>query len=226
LFELLSLCAVDRSKPEQPQRQVSRYLLDHLEHMRGLMRNLVAFEAELWHEGPLRLDTTVYLGVHMRPQTGQQSVLDSALQDLGALNERNDTPRTEQSFDPHRLQVSYGQHGISVATIPDFYKVSNSAMASYLQYQTEWFADGARMRGSNKMPVHGSGEMERLVYGDGQLFPGTNLPKLLTRRAFAPTGNGYQQASQNGQAATANVRAGGAGNGYNGGGFGGGFGNP
>jgi hypothetical protein len=225
LFELLSLCAVDRSKPEQPQRQVSRYLLEHLEHMRGLMRNLVAFEAELWHEGPLRLDTTVYLGVHMRPQTGQHSVLDSALQDLGALNERNDTPRTEQSFDPHRLQVSYGQHGISVATIPDFYKVSNSAMAAYLQHQSEWFGDGARLRGTNKMPVHACGELERLVYGDGQLFPGTNLPKLLTRRAFAPLSNGHQvgQAGQAGQA-PANARTAGGGNGYNGGGYGGGYG--
>jgi hypothetical protein len=197
LFELLSICAVDRSKPEPAQRQVSRYLQEHLDHIRGLMRNLIAFEAELWHDGPLRLDTTLYLGMHVRRQTGQQSILDAALSDLGALNERNDTPRTEHSFDPHRLQVSYGQHGISIATIPDFYKESNSAMGAYLQHQAEWFGDGGRGRGANKMPVLTNGELERLVNGSGQIFPSANLPRLVMRRSLTQNiPNGYYPAGQ------------------------------
>lgn len=87
--------------------------------------------------------------------------------------------------DLHRLQVAYGQHGISLATIPEFDRDSNSAMAEYIRHQGEWYGNEQNAflpdpsqhdYGRNKMPVHSSGEMERLVCDPFALGYQSNQP--------------------------------------------------
>jgi hypothetical protein len=109
----------------------------------------------------------------------------------------------DNSTDPHRLDVSYGQHGISLATIPDFYREGNSAMSEYLRHQHAWYGSrdaifpqpAPRSYGANKMPVHSSGEMERVVcaqhaleYDGGEYAPtyGTNLVGRVIRESTRP----------------------------------------
>jgi hypothetical protein len=197
LFHLLKIGAgLDRTAT------VSHYLLEHLSHIRGLMRSLVAFQETLWHEGPDRLAITVFLGMCWEEGAHQQQDLRQAVNMLGSLTSNNQTPQIEKTEDPHRLQVSYGQHGISLATVPEFFRDTNSAMAEYLRHQGEWYGDQLpailpqpfpSSYGRNKMPVHNSGEMERLVcdpdalnYHAGQPHAskyGTNLIGRVIREA-------------------------------------------
>lgn len=158
LFDLLDKAAPSTQRGQSRPRQISGYLLEHLRHMRGLMSGLIAFEAELWHEGLSTLDMSVYLGVHWR-DGAQKALLDQVLDDLGPLTDRGQAPMTDPAIDPHRLQVSYGQHAISISTIRDFYLDRNSAMEEYRMHQEEWKKTG----GKGSMPVHSSGEAEKLV---------------------------------------------------------------
>ena len=161
LFELLGCAAPPNHKGLPRATQTSNYILEHLQHIRGLMASLVAFEAELWHEGPTTLDTSIYLGVHFRDGY-QRSILDEALTNLGPLTSHGQGPMVaDETFDPHRLQAVYGQHAISLSTIRDFYLNQNSAMEAYLYHQQKW--EGTTNRSSGLMPTHSSGEAQWLV---------------------------------------------------------------
>lgn len=158
LFEML-----DKTVPPPPtgisrRQHISNYLLEHLQHVKGLMRTLIAFEAELSPQGASTLDTSVYLGIHWR-DGAQKAIIDQALHDLGSVTNRNQGPMAYPAIDPHRLQVAYGQHAFSLSMVRDFYLDQSSAMADYLHHQENW----ARSDGKGSMPVHSSGEMERLV---------------------------------------------------------------
>jgi hypothetical protein len=195
LFELLDKAAPPPQKGQSRARQISGYLLEHLRHMRGLMAGLIAFEAELWHEGLASLDTSVYLGIHWRDGS-QKAILDQTLDDLGPLTERGQTPMIDPAIDPHRLQVAYGQHAISLTTVKDFYLEQNSSMEAYLFHQSEWDTSY-----SGGMPVHSSGEAERLVTQKDALKYGIPLFKRVTRQPFShsqpaapggsPSGDGH-----------------------------------
>ncbi len=195
LFELLDKAAPPPQKGQSRARQISGYLLEHLRHMRGLMAGLIAFEAELWHEGLASLDTSVYLGIHWRDGS-QKAILDQTLDDLGPLTERGQTPMIDPAIDPHRLQVAYGQHAISLTTVKDFYLEQNSSMEAYLSHQKEW-EDSY----SGGMPVHSSGKAERLVTQKDALKYGEELFKRVTRQPFShsqtaapggsPSGDGH-----------------------------------
>ncbi len=157
LFELLDKAAPPSAKGQSRSQQISDYLLEHLKHIRGLMSSMIAFEAELWPEGLARLDTSVYLGLHVRGS--QQSILKQTLTNLGPVTKRGQTPMIEPAIDPHRIQVVYGQHAISLSTIRDFYRKQNSAMEAYSLHQSAW----KNPKGAAPMPVHSSGEAQRLV---------------------------------------------------------------
>lgn len=203
IFDLLE--TGDEATGPNGRMQIVTLLLEHLRHIRGLMRSLVGFEETLWHNGPSQLTTSVALAMNWDVNRSfQKVILDRAVRDLGPLTDRNQTPTQDNTTDPHRLDISYGQHGISLATIPDFYRVGNSAMSEYLRHQHAWY--GSRNAifpepappsyGANKMPVHSSGEMEKLVcaqhalaYPDDQEHApsyGTNLVGRVIRES-APT---------------------------------------
>lgn len=189
LFDLLSVAAPQSRVDQTRNEQISGYFLEHLQHIRGLMSGLVAFEAELWQDGPSALDSSVYLGIHWF-DGGQEEMLDQTLNSLGPITRQGLGPLVNNSLDPHRLQVSYGQHAISLSTIRDFYLEQNSAMEYYREYQRIW----TNSQGKGLMPVHSSGEVERLVTESNALGYNTALSELVLRR---PT-TSRKTASQNG----------------------------
>ena len=158
LFDLLDKAAPPPQKGVARSKQIGGYLLEHLKHIRGLMSGLVAFEAELWHEGSSMLDTSIYLGINLR-DGNQRAIFEMALDDLGSITGHGQAPFVDSDIDPHRLEVSYGQHAISLSTVRDFYLDRNSAMEEYLMHQEEWL----KSNGRGVMPVHTSGEAELLV---------------------------------------------------------------
>ncbi len=164
LFDLLGV-----GSQNDPRADVTSYLLQHLQNIRRLMEGLIAFEETLWEGGATRLDTTVYLSMRWEKDGVGERMIKTACKQLGPLTQRNQTPTIANMRDPHRLQVSYGQHGISLASVPDFYRDRNSAMAAYLRHQGEWFGyrgpepilkmPAPPSYAANKMPAHASGEI-------------------------------------------------------------------
>ena len=162
LFELLDKAAPPSPKGQPRNKQLSDFLMEHLHYVRDLLGSLIAFEPELWSRGSVTLDTSIYLGMHLRDESQQRSILDIAIANLGPLTSRGQSPRIETAIDPHRLQLVYGQHAISLNTVRDFYLDQNSSMAAYLYHQKQWDDDG----GSNvygHMPVHSCSEVQWLV---------------------------------------------------------------
>lgn len=179
LFDLLERGAGSNRAP------LSDYLLEHLRSLQGLMEGLIAFEANLWDGGGERMDRTLYLGVRWEEtKSYQKAALDRAIRELGPMTSQNLTPAPANMIDPHRLQISYGQHGISLATIPDYYLDNNSSMQCYLHHQADWFGSDTPIPsmpapsayGTNKMPVHASGEMEELICDCSALGYSAHLP--------------------------------------------------
>lgn len=163
------------------------------------MAPLIDFEAELWPDGPSTLDSSVYMGIHWH-DGAQEIILNQALNSLGTITSQGLLPLLNNSLDPHRLQISYGQHAISLNTIRDFYLEQNSAMEYYREYQNKW----ANSQGKGLMPVHSSGEVERLILDPAALGYNEPLVELIIRRTTTPRGG----ASSNGQHANAGPNAG------------------
>lgn len=161
LFDLLDRCCV--LPGERSDSKVEDILLGHLQHISGLAREMVAFEAQLSHEGGGMLSTSLYLGMSWR--TGaQRATLDRARSRLGAIAKEGASPMVASAIDPHRLQLAYGQHAISIGTIPDFYLENNSGTGEFLRHETAWYdPTGQHPYGQSRAPVFSSGEMERLV---------------------------------------------------------------
>jgi Tubulin like/TIR domain len=182
VFELLDKATTSSLSEQERANQISRYLLEHLEHMRSLMTSSIGFEAELWQQGPsVTLDTSIYLGICWQ-NTSERKLLERVLDNLGSLTNRGQSPIYNSAIDPHRLQLSYGQHGISLSTIRDFYLEQNSAMEAYLDHQQKW----EKTNGKGSPPVHSSGEAQRLVWEPGTLGYDAPLPELVMRRPFRP----------------------------------------
>jgi hypothetical protein len=172
-FELIRDCCLDPG--ERWETKVESVLYAHLHHIGGLVRKLVEYEGQLWTEGTGNLHTSFFLGMSWRNGT-QQRLLERAVQKLGAVGREGISPFMASAIDPHRLQVVYGQHGISLGTLPDFYQEANSSMGEFILHQEAWAGDpphqhaqiaamGRPIRpyGASKAPVFSSGEMERLV---------------------------------------------------------------
>lgn len=185
LVELLSKAAPLPRQGQTRAEQVSGYLLEHLEHVRGLIRSLVAFEAELWAEGLSALDTSLYLGIHWRDGGNQEELLARTLDKMGPLTKRGQTATVQVSYDPHRLDITYSQHALSLNTVRDFYLEENSSMEYYQQYQRAW----EETKGTGLMPVHSSGKVQELVR-DGWLWP---EDKKLPRNKGQKTALGYEE---------------------------------
>lgn len=177
LFEIL-----DKALPAAPngvsrQAHVGRYLLEHLRHIKGMLRVPISFEASLWDAGPANLGTSIYLGVHLR-NGQQQALLHDVLEEINYLACDGHTVTVAPSLDAHRLQVVLGQHAISLSTVREFYSEQNSSVEVFTRYQREWKKSG----GMGLMPVHSSGEAQRLVWDEQALGFGQPLPQCLIRQ--------------------------------------------
>lgn len=182
LFELLDKAAPPIQKGQPRSKQISSYLLEHLQHIRGLMSTLVAFEAQLWSKGSTTLDTSIYLGIHWNDGY-ERGILDQALDNLGPVTTRSQGATIESDIDPHRLQVVYSQHAISLSTVRDFYLDKNSSMEEYLDHQKKW-ENSRGMLGL--MPVHSSSEAQWLVREGNVLGSPTPLYQRVIRKPFEP----------------------------------------
>ncbi len=177
LFGLLEigLGARDRQRMES-------ILIVHVQRMRQLINEQIVHEESLSERAPEGLDQTLYLGINMQDGTTDAHILNDALRRLGSLTRRPLSPRVEHLDDPHRLQVLYGLHGISLSHISALSRTQTGMMAEYLRHQGQWMGSGYSMHdaarrpwgtypqdpdwthyGQNQMPVHASGEMEQLV---------------------------------------------------------------
>ncbi|HEX8732698.1 MAG TPA: tubulin-like doman-containing protein [Ktedonobacterales bacterium] len=194
LFELLERCCVQQG--ERADHKVEEILLGHLQHISGLARDMVAFEAQLWNEGGGMLSTSLYLGMSWR--TGaQRRILDHARSRITAFAKEGASPMLESAIDPHRIQLVYGQHAISIGTIPDFYQENNSGMGEFMRHQMAWYDPASgRPYGQSRAPVFSSGEMERLIMdptalGDRAALgqPMRTLPERIMRRPQQGAGN-------------------------------------
>jgi hypothetical protein len=109
------------------------------------------------------LNTSLYLGMSWR--TGaERDALERARSRLGAIAKEGASPMVASAIDPHRMQLVYGQHAISVGTIPDFYLENNSGSGEFMRHEQAWYdPTGAHPYGQSRAPVFSSGEMERLV---------------------------------------------------------------
>ncbi len=192
LFDLLELCCVQPG--ERPESKVEDIFFAHLQHISGLAREMVAFEAQLWAEGSSQLSTSLYMGASWN--TGaQRRILDRARNRLGSIAREGSSPLLASGIDPHRLQLVYGQHGISLGTIPDIYLDANSMMGEFRLHQGQW---DPRARGGtyglSKAPVFTSGEMEKLVMQPGAIEDaassrgGRALPERLIRKPQSGAG--------------------------------------
>jgi hypothetical protein len=101
------------------------------------------------------------------------------------------------AIDPHRLQLAYGQHAISLGTIPDYYLENNSGTGEFLRHEAAWYdPSGQHPYGQSRAPVFSSGEMERLVMSPSALddreqpgHPKRALPQRIIRRPQAGAGH-------------------------------------
>ncbi|EFH82070.1 tubulin-like doman-containing protein [Ktedonobacter racemifer] len=181
LFELLDKATPPAYNVQTRGEQISGYFIAHLEHIYGLLSSLVTFEAELWPEGLSTLDSSLFMGLDWRDGS-QEALFKQALQHLSAFASHGQIPLVNVMHDPHRLQVSYGLHALSLSTVRDFYLEHNSAMECYQHFQRAW----EESHGTGLMPVHSSGEAERLVTDRNALGYALPLPEMVIRRSSTP----------------------------------------
>ena len=188
LFDLVRRCCVNED--EREDAKVEDVLFTHLQHIGGLARKLVAFEDQLWTSGTMNLSTSLYLGMQWR-DGAQQRILERARNRIGTVASQGSAPMIAKALDPHRMQLDYGQHGISLGTIPDYFQAINSSMGEFLQHEQAWMGDATHPYGSTNAPVFSCGEMERLVMSGHALGDplGRNLPQRVIRQIHSGAGN-------------------------------------
>lgn len=192
IFDLLLLCCV--LEGEYPADKVEAIIVDHLNHIGGLVREMVTFEEHLRLDGAGSINRSLFLSVHFG-NNDQRTLMERASKGLQLISKVGVAPFLDEMIDPHRIQLVYGQHGISLGTIPEFYQASNSSMGEFLRHQRAWFGDGKVTYGTNNQPVFSSGEMERLVWNPNALNGGANgssmrLPDRIIRGFQTGAGEG------------------------------------
>lgn len=158
-------------------QEIIRILHTHLNRMHQLTGELVIQEESLYPGGPEGLHKSLVVAMHFAEGTNDRRLLNEALDRVGGITRRLLTPHVEPLDDLHSLQMAYGLHGISLATIPEFYRTNNSMMERYLTYQQQWIGRPMlslqneswdtyphwESYGNSGMPPHASGEMEQMA---------------------------------------------------------------
>lgn len=183
LFELLEHTlppvSPDGKSLEEQQEQV---LTEQLKKLKKQMVDLVIFDERVGGAKCIEaLKKQVFLGWNWHD--GQQ---ESMLKDIAAQLNLSTYGELlpEFSLDPHRLQISYGKHAISLSTIPDFYYDRNSAMEQYGRSQQQWQLSQRQ----GPRPPHSCDQLEQLVtdanalgYIDPKTGAGVSLVNRLIR---------------------------------------------
>ena len=157
LIDILTECCAEAG--ESPDGSIEKILHKHLEHIGNLTRPLVAAEPQLTQTVP---DTSLYLGMSYREGGHQEEIMKRVLG--GVAFRAGGVPLKYRALDPHQMQVVFGEHGISLGIIPDFYRREGSAMSEFLVRERAWSGNGqSSAHGLSRMPVFISTEMEWLV---------------------------------------------------------------
>ncbi|HEY4025706.1 MAG TPA: tubulin-like doman-containing protein [Candidatus Dormibacteraeota bacterium] len=172
LPQLLAHAApVEGPQGSTPPAEVA--LTELLRRLGTRMTELVSFDARIGGEGCSNaLKTEVFVGCQTGGGAGEARLKEIATQ-AGIL--RSGTDHYRESLDPHRLQISFQQHGISLGTIHDFFSPGNSAMSLYRRSQGRWEAS------AGGPPPHSCSAMEGLVRCLG-------LVELVVHPAKSPDG--------------------------------------
>jgi hypothetical protein len=174
-FELLEAALLPLALEEQEHtepKQLSNYLAEHLRYIQELKSSLIAFEAELQPGDQATLETSVYLGIHWRDER-QKKLLEQAIDEVEWMMSHEQRPVVNVAVDPHRLQVSYGQHALSLGAVIKFSREQKNSMDAYLSLQQVW------SNGKSSQPVHSSGEAQRLVCSKDALGYNVSLPERI-----------------------------------------------
>jgi hypothetical protein len=149
LFELLahglgSAAAVDQALNELIRR------LDTLK------TRLVPFDERLGGRETVKaLREETFLSCHVRDD--EEERLKQIAAQAGILTTGADNFR--RSLDPHRLQMSYMHHALSLGTIHDFFSPADSAMEQYIRYEEDW----ERSPTASGLPPHSCTALRKLV---------------------------------------------------------------
>lgn len=155
LFELLSGVLPEDDQPAGELQR--RALSDHVRRLQRAMIDLFTFDERVGGERCINsLKKEVYLAFNWR--NGREEELLKAIALASGIKNHGDYV-AEYSLDPHRLQVSYMRHAISLGTIYDFFSDTNSAMARYQDYQDAW----VQSRRQGRRPPHSCSALEALV---------------------------------------------------------------
>ena len=147
---------------EDPQAKVRKVLLARLKHIASLARGLIAFEEQLALDGFGEAHQNLFLGINWSGRRTRNAGLRDTQATQRCWARRGDALSTAAQ-ETHRLQVVYGQHGISLSTVPEFSLDDNTSMSDFLARQAAWQGQTLAEYGQNQEPIFSSGEMERLA---------------------------------------------------------------
>lgn len=189
LFDLLALgyAAETNQSRGQGYREAPNLLRTHLEHTGQVLREMVRSDPSLWTQGAETVRPTLYLGVNWRDNTPEKGWVESIARTVSFQG--LDSPKVDREADPHRLQLNFSLHAISIRTMPMFFRRYNSLTTEYLRYEGLWLngwehpqagngnaaTNGNARYGAGGIPVHSSEEMERLTLDPSALPNPWNL---------------------------------------------------
>jgi CHAT domain-containing protein/tubulin-like protein len=150
LLRLLELAAPNESGPLDPRQIADSALVELMRWLNQMMGDLVPVVPGIVGErAASAFRSEVLLSHPAEPGDGEARILRIA--DEAGVFGRVQWRELRAGPDPHRLQVSYRRHGISLAAIPDLAATKDSAMECYLRSR------------DTGLPVHTCTALEQLV---------------------------------------------------------------
>jgi Tubulin like len=187
LLDVIARCCVQPGD-RTGQRAIETVIATHLRRMKEHVQPLIKHNPSVWEGGQQQLRVTASVGISMKGH--ERDLLEGIINRLGAVGESGQAvrPTLQDAIDPHRMQLLYAQHGLSLTSMVDFYAEENSAMADFQYHHSRWFGNGQPgSYGQGGLPVFTSSEAERLVLHPQALGDprGRPLHKRIVREPFA-----------------------------------------
>ena len=186
LLQVVATCCT-QTGDRTGERAVDMVISSHLRRMKNQVQPLIKHNPSVWEGGTQQLRATASLGISM--QGHERDLMHGIITRVGSIGQGGQAlrPALQDAIDPHRMQLLYAQHGLSLTSVADFYAEENSAMADFLTHHGRWFGNGQPgSYGQGGLPVFTSREAERLVVdpralGDPQ---GRSLIQRTVREPF------------------------------------------
>jgi hypothetical protein len=187
LLQIVEQCCTEAGD-RTGQRAVDMVISTHLRRMKEHVQPLIKHNPNVWEGGTQQLRATASLGISM--QGHEKDLIQGIVTRVGSIGDGGQAvrPVIQDALDPHRMQLLYAQHGLSLTSVADFYAEENSAMADYQYHQGRWHANGLQgSYGQGGLPVFTSREAERLVTSPSALGDPQNRT-LIQRTVREPFG--------------------------------------